>query len=232
MGSGGTGQWRDGAWGGPSPGRLPDGSPAAAEPPGPGCRCHRSRGRGGPRHGGADPRAGCGASGGLRLLWASMCRASWETGRVCPRPLPDLCWPRRRALATPELGSVTPQLGPPHPQLPGRAWGVSGFVSLRAQLNCRWGSVVQTALGHRLPADPGLSLCWGALEGSADPGKGQNILEAGTMGWGLAEAWPGPRVSPLTREPWRRHVPPSLQEEMEEASRGATQTEWCPALAC
>ena len=33
MGSGGTGQWRDGAWGGPSPGRLPDGSPAAAEPP-------------------------------------------------------------------------------------------------------------------------------------------------------------------------------------------------------
>lgn len=52
------------------------------------------------------------------------------------------------------------------------------------------------------------------------------------MGWGLAEAQPGPRVSPLTREPWRRHVPQPLQEEMEEASRGTTRTEWRPALAC
>lgn len=30
----------------------------------------------------------------------------------------------------------------------------------------------------------------------------------------------------------KKACPPSLQEEMEEASRGATQTEWCPALAC
>ena len=68
--------------------------------------------------------------------------------------------------------------------------------------------MVQTALGHRLPADPWAQPLLGGLEGTADPGKGQTILDAGTVGWGLAEARPGPRVSPLTREPWKRHVPP------------------------
>ena len=105
--------------------------------------------------------------------------------------------------------------------------------SLRAQLNHEWVSAALTALGHRLPAEPWAQPLLGvALEGNADPGKGQTVLDAGTMGWGLAEAWPGPRVSPLTREPWRRHVPQPLQEEMEEASRGTTRTEWCQALAC
>ena len=33
---------------------------------------------------------------------------SRETGQVRPCPLPGLCWPQRRALAAPELRSVSP----------------------------------------------------------------------------------------------------------------------------
>lgn len=50
--SGGTGPWKDGPWGGLSLGRLPDDSPAAAEPPGPGCCRLRSGCWGLRQHGG------------------------------------------------------------------------------------------------------------------------------------------------------------------------------------
>ena len=172
----------------------------------------------------SNPREGCGASGDLRLPWACVPSQAGRRGRCVLAPCQACAGPREGHSPRQNCGLCHPITGASSPTASRQGLGSQWFCESESSAEPRvGGSVVQTALGHRLPADPWAQPLLGGLEGTADPGKGQTILDAGTVGWGLAEARPGPRVSPLTREPWRRHVPP-LQEEREEASGGATQS--------
>mgnify|MGYP006996418589 CR=1 FL=1 len=147
---------------------------------------------------------GCGASGDLRLPWACVPSQAGRRGRCVLAPCQACAGPREGHSPRQNCGLCHPITGASSPTASRQGLGSQWFCESESSAEPRvGGSVVQTALGHRLPADPWAQPLLGGLEGTADPGKGQTILDAGTVGWGLAEARPGPRVSPLTREPWR-----------------------------
>lgn len=196
--SGGTGQWRDGAWGGPP---LQAGSLTVLRP-------QQSQ----PGH--AVTGAGVGACPAWRhpgqLLWSKWglrllsLHAPGQVGRQGQVLVPARpgCWPWRRAPTTPELGSVSPHNWASSPRCAsGRAWGVMvGLWSLRSA-ELQVGSVAQTARGHRLPADPGPGLAGGSGGSARTPGKGQTILEAGDYGVGASLRLGQDLGSPSTRNP-------------------------------
>ena len=152
-------------------------------------------------------------------------------GRCVLVPCQACAGPREGHSPRQNCGLCHPITGASSPTASRQGLGSQWFCESESSAEPRvGGSVVQTALGHRLPAGPWAQPLLGAWRGVQTPERGRPSWMQGL--WGGARRGSA-RTSglPSDQGPLEKACPPAPQEEMEEASRGATQTEWCPAPA-